>query len=227
MNWESLNTAFSTWMAKHLARTSMVCYCQKIRISKIKPAVFQEDTMKRILTLFIALALLLPLNVLAQTYNLDLAHTTIQFKVKNLGIFNVTGVFEKFNGTVDIDDTDISKSKVDVSIDTASINTGINMRDKDLRSDNFFDALKFPTMTFVSTKVETGSDNLKVIGNLTIKGVTKQVVLKVEGPKKLQEAIRRGVSATATVNRQDFGVSSGKTIADEVFVTITAELVKQ
>lgn len=183
--------------------------------------------MKRILTLFIALALLLPLNVLAHTYNLDLAHTTIQFKVKNLGMFNVTGVFEKFNGTVDIDETNMSKSKVDVSIDTASINTGINMRDKDLRSDNFFDVVKFPAMTFVSTKVETGSDNLKVIGNLTIKGVTKQVVLKVEGPKKLQDDIRWGVSATVKVNRQDFGVSSGNTIADEVFITITAELVKQ
>lgn len=206
----------------------MVYYSQKIHISANQDySIYQEDTMKRILTLFIALALLLPLNVLAHTYNLDLAHTTIQFKVKNLGMFNVTGVFEKFNGTVDIDETNMSKSKVDVSIDTASINTGINMRDKDLRSDNFFDVVKFPAMTFVSTKVETGSDNLKVIGNLTIKGVTKQVVLKVEGPKKLQDDIRWGVSATVKVNRQDFGVSSGNTIADEVFITITAELVKQ
>ena|ERR1039457_2100329 len=183
--------------------------------------------MKRIVTLIIALALLAPLNVLAQTYNVNPAHTTIQFKVKNLGMFNVKGVFDKFKGTVDIDDTDMSKSKVDVTIETTSINTDNGMRDKDLRSINFFDVAKYPAMTFVSTMVETGTDTLKVTGNLTIKGVTKPVVLIVNGPKNLQGDLKRGASATATVNRQDFGISSGATIADEVFITISTELVKQ
>jgi polyisoprenoid-binding protein YceI len=182
--------------------------------------------MKRILTLIITLVLLVPLNVLAQTYNVDPSHTTIQFKVKNMLIMNVKGVFEKFKGTVDIDETDVTKSNVDVSIETASINTGIDRRDNDLRGPDFFDVVKFPTMRFVSTIVEAGTDNLKVTGNLTIKGVTKQVVLIVEGPKSLQGDLKLGASATATVNRQDFGVSSGAVIADEVFITIKTELVK-
>jgi len=182
--------------------------------------------MKRILTLIITLVLLVPLNVLAQTYNVDPSHTTIQFKVKNMLIMNVKGVFEKFKGTVDIDETDVTKSNVDVSIETASINTGIDRRDNDLRGPDFFDVVKFPTMRFVSTIVEAGKDNLKVTGNLTIKGVTKQVVLIVEGPKSLQGDLKLGASATATVNRQDFGVSSGAVIADEVFITIKTELVK-
>jgi polyisoprenoid-binding protein YceI len=178
--------------------------------------------------LLITLALLVaPGTLLAQTYNVDPSHTTIQFKVKNLGIMNVKGGFEKFKGTVDIDDTDITRSKVGVSIDTASINTGIDRRDNDLRGPDFFDVVKFPAMTFVSTMVETVAGKLKVTGNLTIKGVTKQVALIVDDPKSLQGDLKRGASAVATINRQDFGVSSGATIADEVFITITTELVKQ
>jgi polyisoprenoid-binding protein YceI len=185
--------------------------------------------MKRIFALIIALALMAPLNVLAHTYNIDPSRTTIQFKVKNMGMMNVKGSFEKFRGTVDIDEADITRSKVDVSIDTVSINTGIDMRDKDLRGPNFFDVVKFPTMTFVSTRVEAAADKdkLKLTGNLTIKGVTKQVTLIVEGLKSLQGDLKRAASATATVNRQDFGVSSGATIADEVFITINTELLKQ
>jgi polyisoprenoid-binding protein YceI len=185
--------------------------------------------MKRIGLLIITLALLVPFNVRAQTYNLDPSHTTIQFKVRNMLIMNVTGVFEKFKGTVDIDPTDITKSKVDVSIETSSINTGIDRRDNDLRSPNFFEVAKFPTMTFVSTKVEAGPDKekLKVTGDLTIKGVTKQVVLSVDAPKILERDLKLGASATAMINRQDFGVSSGGVIADEVYITITTELVKQ
>lgn len=186
--------------------------------------------MKRILILIITLSFLTPINVvMAQTYNVDPSRTTIQFKVKNMGLMNVKGVFEKFKGTVDIDATDITKSKVDVSIDTASINTGINMRDNHLRSPDFLDVAKFPTMAFVSTKFELGTDKdkLKVTGNLTIRGVTKKVVLIAESPKSLLNDLRLGTSATASVNRQDFGVSWGAVIADEVFITINAELVKQ
>lgn len=183
--------------------------------------------MNRLFTLLVTLALLGPVNAPAQTYNVDPSHTTIQFKVKNFGLMSVKGVFEKFKGTVDIDETDITKSKVDVSIEIASINTGINMRDDDLRGPNFFDAVKFPTMTFVSTQVEADKDKLKVTGNLTIKGVTKQITLNVEDPKSLPGDRNRGVTATATLNRQDYGVSAGATIADEVVITITTELVKQ
>lgn len=179
--------------------------------------------MKRIIALTLALALLAPLNVLAQTYIVDPSNTSIQFKVKNLGIMYVKGAFEKFKGTVDIDEADITKSKADVSIETASINTGINKRDNHLRSADFFEVAKFPVMTFVSTKVEAGTDKdkLKVTGNLTIKGVTKSVVLNVEALNGAKRA------ASATVNRQDFGVSYGSVIGDEVFITINTELVKQ
>jgi polyisoprenoid-binding protein YceI len=183
--------------------------------------------MKRIITLIITLALLTPFNVLAQTYNVDPSRTTIQFKVKNMGLMNVKGVFEKFKGIVEIDELDISKSKADVTIETASINTGIDSRDNHLRGPDFFDVVKFPVMTFVSTGVEAGADKLKVTGNLTIKGVAKPVTLIVDGPKSLQSDPKRGATATASVNRQDFGVSWGAVIADEVFITINTEFVKQ
>lgn len=195
--------------------------------------------MKRILTMIITLALLAPLNVMAATYNLDPFHSTIQFKVKHLMITNVTGVFEKFKGSVIIDEKDISKSKVDVSIDMASLNTSIARRDEHLRSADFFDVAKFPTMTFVSTTVEkAGVDKLKVTGNLTIKGITRPVILNVDGPtgeiKSPQGDVKRGASAAATVNRQDFGVSwnkkldgGGLVVADDVYISIDTELSRQ
>lgn len=183
--------------------------------------------MSRIFTLIITLVLLVPQHVLAQTYSINPSNTTIQFKVRNMLIMNVTGAFEKFKGTLDINETDITKSKADVSIEAASINTGIDRRDNHLRSPSFFDVAKFPTITFVTTKVEAGTDNLKVTGNLTIKGITKQVTLTIEDPNRLQYGLKRGAIATATVNRQDFGVSWGAVIADTIFITVNTELVKQ
>jgi polyisoprenoid-binding protein YceI len=182
--------------------------------------------MNRFFTLIITFMLLAPVPVIAQTYNIDPSNTTIQFKVRNMLIMNVKGTFEKFKGTVDIDETDISKSRADVSIETASINTGIDKRDDDLRSSSFFDVAKFPTMTFVSTTVDVGTDSLKVIGDLTIKDVTKQVTLTIKDPESLQGGPKPGAIATAKVNRQDFGVSWGWVIADEVYITVTTELVK-
>jgi polyisoprenoid-binding protein YceI len=195
--------------------------------------------MKRFISIVIIAALLAPLHVFAAVYNIDPAHSTIGFKVKHLMITNVKGLFEKFRGTVNIDEKDIAKSKVDVTIEMASINTNITKRDDHLRSPDFFDVAKFPTMTFVSTKVEkTGSDKLKVTGNLTIKGVTKQVILNVEGPteeiKSPQGDVKRGASATAAINRQDFGVSwskkldgGGLVVADDVYISIDTELTRQ
>ena len=195
--------------------------------------------MNRILTIVLSLALLSPLNVFAATYTLDPIHSTIGFKVKHLMITNVKGAFDKFKGTIVIDDADVTKSKVNVSIEMASVNTGIAKRDDHVRSGDFFDAAKFPVMTFESTKVErTGTDKLKVTGNLTIKGVTKQVVLNVDGPsgevKSPQGVAKRGASAVATINRQDFGVSwnkkldaGGAVVADEVQISIDAEFDKQ
>ncbi len=194
--------------------------------------------MKRIIVFILAAALLAPLNVLAATYTLDPAHTTIGFKVKHLMIANVKGVFEKFKGTVIIDESDIAKSKVNVSIEMASINSNIAKRDEHLRSGDFFDVARFPVMTFESTKVERAdAETLKVTGNLTIKGVTRQVVLTVDGPsgeiKSPQGVVKRGASAVAKINRQDFGVSWNKkldagavVVGDEVQISIDAELDK-
>jgi len=195
--------------------------------------------MKRFICIVIVAALLAPLHVFAAVYTIDPVHSTIGFKVKHLMVTNVNGVFEKFKGSVNIDDKDISKSKVDVSIEMASINTNITKRDDHLRSPDFFDVAKFPSMTFVSTKVEKiAADKLRVTGNLTVKGVTRQVILNVEGPsgeiKSPQGDIKRGASATTTINRQDFGVSwsknldgGGLVVADEVHISIDIELARQ
>lgn len=195
--------------------------------------------MKSLFAIILAAALLAPLNLFAATYNLDPYHTTIGFKVKHLMITNVKGGFEKFKGTVVIDENDITNSKVNVSIEIASINTNIAPRDQHLRSSDFFDAAKYPVMTFDSTKVErAGADKLKVTGNLTLRGVTKQVVLNVEGPsgeiKSPQGVAKRGASAYLTINRQDFGVSwnkkldaGGAVVGDDVQIIIDAEFDRQ
>lgn len=195
--------------------------------------------MKRLIGIMLAVAIMLPFSAMAATYTLDPAHTSIGFKVKHLMITNVKGVFEKFQGTVVIDDKDIAKSKINASVDIASINTNIAKRDDHLRSADFFDAAKYPKMTFESTKFErVGPDKLKVTGNLTIRGVTKPVVLSVEGltgeMKTPQGEIKRGAAATAVINRQDFGVSwnkkldaGGVVVADDVHINIDVEMNRQ
>lgn len=195
--------------------------------------------MKRLIGLIVAVALMVPFYAQAATYTLDPAHTSVGFKVKHLMITNVKGVFEKFQGTLILDEKDITKSKLSATIDIASINTNIAKRDEHLRSADFFDAAKFPTMTFESTKIEkAGADKLIVTGNLTIRGVTKPVVLNVEGLnqeiKTPQGGLKRGASATGSINRQDFGVSwnkkldaGGVVVADEVHIIIDAELDKK
>jgi polyisoprenoid-binding protein YceI len=192
--------------------------------------------MKRLIGLIVAVALMVPFYAQAATYTLDPAHTSVGFKVKHLMITNVKGVFEKFQGTLILDEKDITKSKISATIEVASINTNITKRDDHLRSADFFDAAKYPVMTFESTKIEkVAADKLKVTGNLTIRGVTKPVVLAVEGlnqeVKSMQGGYKRGASATGTINRQDFGVSwnkkldaGGVVVADEVHIIIDAQL---
>lgn len=195
--------------------------------------------MKRILILVLAVISLMPFSAVASTWTLDPAHTVIQFKVKHLMIANVKGVFEKFRGTIVLDEKDITKSKVDVTIDMASVNTNIGKRDDHLRSPDFFDAAKYPVMTFVSNKVEKGKAGmLRVYGILTIKGNARPVVLEVEGPtaeiKTPQGDVKRGASASAVINRKEFGVlwnksmdNGGVVVGEEVAISIDAELVKE
>jgi polyisoprenoid-binding protein YceI len=195
--------------------------------------------MKRFICLLVGLALLSPLTVLASTWEIDPNHTTMQFKVRHLMISNVKGGFDKFRGMLSLDDKDITKSKVEVVIDTASVNTNIKKRDDDLRSPNFFDAAQFPTMTFTSTKVEKAGENgLKIIGNLTIKGTTRTVVLVVDGltpeVKDPWGGIRRGASASTTIKRRDFGLTWNKTmdnggavVGEDVAIQLEVEFVRK
>jgi len=183
-------------------------------------------------------ALTLPAMAAAATWKIDPDHSSIGFKIKHLMVSNVKGSFEKYNGTVDLNETDITKSKVDVSIETASINTNVELRDGHLKSADFFDVVKYPAMTFKSKKVaKAGKDKLKVTGDLTLHGITKEVVLNVDGPSKeikdLYGNIRKGAAATATINRKDFGLNwnkaleaGGVVVGDDVSISIEIEMIK-
>jgi polyisoprenoid-binding protein YceI len=172
-------------------------------------------------------------------WQIDPAHTAAGFSVKHLMISTVRGQFKGVNGTIAWDDQDLSKSKVEVTIDAKTIDTSEPKRDEDLKSDKFFDVATYPTITFKSKKVErVSSGKLKILGDLTIHGVTKEVVLDVEGPtgpiKDPWGNTRVAVSATTKVNRQDFGVKwnanidgGGVVVGDDVNITIDLEMIKK
>ena len=194
---------------------------------------------RTIISLFAIIALILPLTASASTWDIDPQHSDVGFKVKHLMISNVKGHFDKYTGVVEINDKDITKSKVQVSIDTNSINTNVDKRDQHLRSADFFDVAKFPTMTFVSTQVATaGKDRLKVTGTLTLHGITKEVILDVEGPSAESKDpwgnIRKGATATTKINRKDFGLvwnaaleTGGVVVGDEITITLEIEMIKK
>ena len=196
--------------------------------------------MKRIIASVSAIiALALPAFAFASTWTIDPDHSNIGFKVRHLMVSNVKGSFDKHTGTVEINDKDITKSKVEVSIDTNSINTNVQKRDDHLRSADFFNVAKFPTMTFVSKKIaQAGKDKLKVTGDLTLHGVTKVVVLDVEGPSKESKdpwgSLRKGATATTKINRKDFGLvwnkaleTGGVVVGDEITITLEIEMIKK
>jgi polyisoprenoid-binding protein YceI len=190
-------------------------------------------------TLIAAAVLSLPAAAANSQWQIDSQHASAQFAVKHLMISTVHGEFHGVTGTVNWDDKDITKSTIDVTIDTTSVDTREPKRDAHLKSPDFFDVAKFPTMTFKSKKIEqAGAGKLKVTGDLTIHGVTKEVVLDVDGPtapiKDPWGNTRVALNATASVNRQDFGVKwnanmdgGGVVVSDNVNITIDAELVKQ
>ena len=167
-----------------------------------------------------------------ETYQVDPAHSAAQFAVRHMGISTVRGAFSKLSGTVQYDPVDPSKTTIDVTIDATSIDTRVEARDKDLRSPNFFDVEKYPTITFKSKHVEPqGKGKLKVTGDLTIHGVTKEAVLQVDGPngpiKDPRGNTHMGASATTQVSHKDFGVNgSPGGVADDVLITIDVEMVK-
>jgi polyisoprenoid-binding protein YceI len=167
-------------------------------------------------------------------WQIDPAHTTVGFTVRHLGISNVHGRFTKVTGSATVDDNDMTKSSVNATIDIGSINTGNDSRDNDLRSPNYFDATQFPTMTFKSKSITKNGDNkLKIVGDLTLKGVTKEVSLDVDGPSapvKMGPNQRRGLSATTSVNRKDFGVgvkTPAAMIGEEIKIDLDVELTQK
>ena len=175
--------------------------------------------------------------VRASTWEIDSSHTTAGFKVRHLMISNVKGEFTGVTGTVIVDDKDVLKSKVEVSMDTASISTGNAKRDDHLKTADFFDAKTFPKVTFKSTKIEKAGDKLALTGDLTLHGVTKPVTLTAELTSEIKDPwgnTRRGVTASGKVNRKDFGLTWNKTldgggvaVGDEVQLNIEAELTKK
>jgi polyisoprenoid-binding protein YceI len=187
-----------------------------------------------------AIIVLASLSALAQTstWNIDPAHSTAQFTVRHFGISNVTGSFTKVTGSIVLNEKDIAQSQVSATIDASSVDTRVEMRDKDLKSPNFFDVEKYPTIEFRSKKIVSSGGKLQVIGDLTIHRTTHEVTLDVDGPSpELADPYgntRRGISATTAINRKDFNLVYNKAlgtgeavVGDTVKIQIDAELVKK
>jgi len=186
-----------------------------------------------------AVGLSLPARAATSTWQIDPQHSSAQFAVRHLGLSTVRGAFSKLSGTMVLDDQDITKSSVEVTIDVNTVDTREPDRDKDLRSERFFDVAHFPTMTFKSKKVEQlAPGKLRVTGDLTIHGITKEVLLDVDGltaPVKDPWGNQRvAASATTKINRQDYGVkwnakldNGGVVVGDDVNITIDVELIQK
>jgi polyisoprenoid-binding protein YceI len=171
------------------------------------------------------------------TWNIDPAHSTAEFKVKHMMISNVKGQFTGVKGALSLDQENVTGSYVEATIDAASINTHEAQRDAHLKSADFFDVEKFPTLSFTSTRVAGSNGKLAVEGDLTIHGVTRKVVFAVEGPtapgKDPWGNTRVGLTATTKINRKDFGLTwnaaletGGILVGDEVTITLDVQFVK-
>jgi polyisoprenoid-binding protein YceI len=181
----------------------------------------------------------LPAGAATSTWQIDPQHSSAQFAVRHLGLSTVRGAFSKLSGTMVRDDQDIANSSVEVTIDVNTVDTREPDRDKDLRSERFFDVAHFPTMTFKSKKVEqVAPGKLRVTGDLTIRGTTREVTLDVDGPtapvKDPWGNQRLAATATTKINRQDYGVkwnakldNGGVVVGDEVNITLDVEMIQK
>jgi polyisoprenoid-binding protein YceI len=196
--------------------------------------------MHRFRSLAFLLALFLGVSAAAQTssWTIDPKHSTAQFTVRHLAISNVSGNFTNVTGTIDLNEKDITKSQVSAVIDVSSVDTRVSDRDKDLRSPNFFDVEKYPTIEFKSKRIVNSGGKLQVIGDLNMHGTTREVTLAVDGPTpELNDPwgnVRRGFSASTTLNRKDFGLTynhalkTGEAVVgDNVKIQIDLELIKK
>lgn len=172
------------------------------------------------------------------TWNIDPAHSVAEFKVKHMMISNVKGRFVGIKGSLSLDDKDVTQSQVEGSIDAASLNTHEPQRDTHLKSPDFFDVAKFPNLSFRSSRiVRKGDGELEVTGELTIHGVTRNVVFTVDGPsapaKDPWGNVRLGLAATTKINRKDFGLTwnaaletGGVLVGDNVSINLELQFVK-
>ncbi|MEE6187169.1 YceI family protein [Niabella digestorum] len=171
------------------------------------------------------------------TWTIDPMHSEIGFKVKHLVISTVSGKFKTFEGKVEAEKEDFSDAKVTFSADVNSIDTGVEQRDQHLKSADFFDVEQYPKLSFESTAVTKNGDEYELTGNLTLKGITKSITLKVElggvGPNMYGQTVA-GFEATGKINRKEFGLTwdavtdnGGVVVSDEVKVVANVELVKQ
>lgn len=172
------------------------------------------------------------------TWQIDTAHSNIQFSARHMMVSKVRGRFEQFSGVVEFDEANPANSSVDVQISVASINTQDEKRDAHLKAPDFLDAEQFPLMTFKSTRVEPLSETQgRIIGDLTIRGVTREVVLETEYAGQAKSpwgTVNAGFSAETKINRRDWGLTwnvaletGGVLVGDEITITIDLEIVKQ
>lgn len=174
-----------------------------------------------------------PLVAQTEVWHLDPPHSAAQFSVRHMGISTVRGTFTKLGGDIAYSASDPGKSSIDVTIEAASVDTRVEMRDNDLRSPNYLEVAKYPAITFKSTRIAAPSaGKLTVTGNLTIHGVTKEVVLDVDGPTApitdKKGNLHMGASASTKINRQDFGVGgSSPAIGNELSLLIDVEMIKE
>jgi len=173
-----------------------------------------------------------------KTYQIDPSHSTASFSVKHMMIAKVHGGFEKLSGKFVYDSENPTQSSVEVSIEAASINTREPQRDAHLRSADFFDVEKYPNLTFKSTRFEGAAGELKIIGDLTIHGVTKQITIDVEGPSAEHKDpwgnIKIGASGTTKIKRKEFGLTwnaaletGGVLVGDDIAITLDVQFVQQ
>lgn len=171
------------------------------------------------------------------TYTIDTSHSSADFSVRHMMVSNVKGSFGKTTGTIVYDAKNLAASSVDATIDATSINTRNEQRDNHLRSADFFDVAKYPTITFKSKQWYRENGHLKIKGDLTLHGVTKEVVLDVDGPSPEVSGMggfRIGATATTKINRKDFGLTwnraleaGGVTVGEEVSISIDIEALRK
>lgn len=186
----------------------------------------------------ITLALTLAAAAGAANFDIDSQHSNASFKVRHMMISNVKGDFSKIKGSADFDPANPANSHVEATIDVNTVNTGEAQRDTHLKSPDFFDAAKYPSITFRSKKVtRVATNKYQALGDLSIHGVTKEVTLNIDATPEVKDpwgATRFGANASTKINRKDFGLNwnkaleaGGVLVGDEVEITLDVELVKK